>query len=132
MVEDKSQPGAIIDLSQLALFQPSTKTQFEALSATLVPLLTASATKPHYALWVQQFVRAVCEPLPSGEIKKAASGLTALSNEKMKEEKAAEKGGKKTKAAAQKTSLKATRDLGRGVADTTSYDDDGLGDEDFF
>jgi translation initiation factor 3 subunit J len=69
--------------------------------------------------------------MPSTEIKKAASALTALSNEKMKEEKTAEKGGKKTKAAKNKISLAAGRDVGRGVADTTRYDDEELADDDF-
>ncbi|KIX00466.1 uncharacterized protein Z518_10606 [Rhinocladiella mackenziei CBS 650.93] len=130
IIEDKAHPGQTIDLSSLPMFKPATKTQFDALSATLVPLLTASSSKPHYPIWVANFVKQICADLPSAEIKKAASGLTALSNEKMKEEKAQEKGGKKTKAAKTKTSLAATRDMGRGIADTTSYDD-GLGDDDF-
>ena len=70
--------------------------------------------------------------MPSGEIKKVASVLTALSNERMKEEKLAEKGGKKSKAAKAKVSLAGARDVGRGLADTTAYGgDDGLGDDDF-
>lgn len=48
----------------------------------------------------------------------------------MKDEKAAEKGGKKSKAAKTKSSLAAGRDVGRGVADTTSYEND-LADDDF-
>ncbi len=130
IIEDKENPGQAIDLSSLALFKPTTKAQFDALSATLVPLLTASSSKPHYPLWVTAFVKQICADMPSTEIKKAASALTALSNEKLKEEKAQEKGGKKSKAAKSKASLAATRDIGRGVADTTSYDD-GLEDDDF-
>lgn len=131
VVEDKDNPGQAIDLSQLALFKPGTKSQFDALSAALVPLLTSSSAKPHYSIWAAQFVKQICTDLPSVEIKKAASGLTALSNEKMKEEKTQDKGGKKTKAAKTKTTLAAGRDMGRGVADTTSYDDNDLGDDDF-
>ena len=68
----------------------------------------------------------------SADIKKVASALTALSNEKMKEEKARDGGGKKSKAAKSKTTLTADRGVGRGMADTTVYnDDDGLGDDDF-
>lgn len=130
IIEDKANPGQTIDLSTLPMFKPATKTQFDALSATLVPLITAASSKPHYPIWVANFVKQICADMPSAEIKKAASALTALSNEKMKEEKAQEKGGKKTKAAKTKASLAATRDMGRGVADTTSYDD-GLGDDDF-
>jgi translation initiation factor 3 subunit J len=130
IVEDKSKPGEAIDLSTIPLFTPSTRSQFDALSTTLVPLLTASSHKAHYSLWLQDFVKKISADLPSTEIKKAASGLTALSNEKLKEEKAQDKTGKKSKAAKSKTTLAAGRDVGRGIADTTSYDD-GLGDEDF-
>ena len=117
-------------MSSLALFRPATKTQFDNLSATLGPLLTASSSKPHYSIWLSNFVKLIAADLPSSEIKKAASALTALSNEKMKDEKAAEKGGKKSKAAKTKSSLAAGRDVGRGVADTTSYEND-LADDDF-
>ena len=130
VVEDKSNPGQAIDLSTIPLFTPSTRSQFDALSTALVPLLTASSYKPHYSLWLQDFVKKISADLPSTEIKKAASGLTALSNEKLKEEKAQDKTGKKSKAAKSKTTLAAGRDVGRGIADTTSYDD-GLGDDDF-
>lgn len=130
IIEDKSNPGQTIDLSTIPVFNPSTRSQFDGLSATLVPLLTASATKAHYSLWVQDFIKKICADLPSTEIKKAASGLTALSNEKLKDEKALDKTGKKSKAAKSKITLAAGRDVGRGVADTTSYDD-GMGDDDF-
>lgn len=130
VVEDKSNPGQALDLSTIPLFTPSTRSQFDALSTALVPLLTASSHKPHYSLWLQDFVKKISADLPSTEIKKAASGLAALSNEKLKEEKAQDKTGKKSKAAKSKTTLAAGRDVGRGIADTTSYDD-GLGDDDF-
>ncbi len=130
IIEDKSKPGQTIDLSALSLFKPATKSQFEALTTTLVPLLTAASNKPHYSLWLTDFVKKIAADMPSAEIKKAASALTTLSNEKMKEEKVAEKGGKKSKAAKSKTSLAAGRDVGRGVADTTSYEDD-LAEDDF-
>lgn len=130
IIEDQANPGQTIDLSTLPLFRPATKSQFEALSNTLVPLLNAASSKPHYSLWLQDFVKKIAADMPSGEIKKVASSLTALSNEKLKEEKALEKGGKKTKAAKNKITLAAGRDVGRGVADTTRYEDD-LGDDDF-
>jgi translation initiation factor 3 subunit J len=130
IIEDKANPGQTIDLSTLPLFKPATKSQFETLTTTLVPLLIAASNKPHYSLWLQDFVRKIAADMPSSEIKKAASALTALSNEKMKEEKAMDKSGKKTKAAKSKISLAAGRDVGRGVADTTSYEAD-LEEDDF-
>lgn len=131
VIESKDRPGETIDLSSIPLFRPATKTQFEALSEVLVPLLRASSSKPHYAIWVNNFCKSITQDLPSAEIKKAASTLTASSNEKLKEEKAQDKTGKKTKAQKTKATLGgAGRDMGRGTADTTAYDD-GLDEDDF-
>ena len=129
VVEDSA--GKSIDLASIALFQPKRKTDFDALSEALCPLLRQSSVQPHYALWISGFVKNILQDLPSAEIKKVASQITAQSNEKMKEEKLAEKTGKKSKAAKNKTTLSAGRDMGRGMADTTAYDDGGLDDGDF-
>lgn len=131
VVASKDKPGEAVDLSAMPMFKPATKPQFEALSEVLVPLLRASSAKPHYSIWLTNFCKQIAQDLPSAEIKKAASALTALSNEKMKEEKAQDKGGKKTKAAKTKVTLSAGRDVGRGAADTSAYDEEALGDEDF-
>lgn len=135
IVEDKSNPGQTTDLSTLPLFNPTTKDQFAQLASTLGPLLAAQTKKAHYSLWVQEFAKQITKDLPSAEIKKVASGLTTLSNERMKEEKAADKGTKKTKAQSTKKSLVAGRDVaghGRGAADVKDYgEDDGLGEDDF-
>ncbi|KAF7846372.1 hypothetical protein BT93_L4489 [Corymbia citriodora subsp. variegata] len=130
VVASKDKPGEAVDLSALSLFQPATKTQFEALSEVLVPLLRSSSSKPHYTIWLQNFVKQISQDVPSAEIKKVASQLTALSNEKMKEEKARDGTGKKTKAAKTKTSANLGRGIGRGEADTGSYED-GLAEDDF-
>ncbi|KAF2749327.1 translation initiation factor eIF3 subunit [Sporormia fimetaria CBS 119925] len=128
-IADDSDPTKSVDLSSLSIFNPNTKDQFTKLRETLVPLLTANSKKAHYTLFLQEFTKQIAKELPSDQIKKIASGLTTLSNEKMKEEKAAEKGGKKTKAAKTKTSLNASRDVGF-KADTNAYEDD-FGDDDF-
>lgn len=122
-IQDASDPNNVIDLGSLAVFNPNTKDQFTKLRETLVPLLTANTKKAHYTLFLQEFTKQICKELPSDQIKKIASGLTTLSNEKMKEEKAAEKGGKKTKAAKTKASLVATRDVSY-KADTATYEED--------
>ncbi|KAK4697976.1 translation initiation factor 3 subunit J, partial [Lecanoromycetidae sp. Uapishka_2] len=122
VVADPSDPTSAIDLSSLPLFNPSTKDQFLTLRETLTPLLTSNAQKGQYSLFMQEFTKQIVKDLPSEQIKKIASGLTTLSNEKMKEEKAAEKGGKKSKAAKSKATLVANRDTSF-KADTTSYAD---------
>ncbi|KAL2258567.1 hypothetical protein VTK26DRAFT_8080 [Humicola hyalothermophila] len=130
VVIDPNDPNKTIDLGSLPIFKPTTKAQFEQLRNVLGPIIAASAKKPHYTLFLQEFAKEMAKDLPSDQIKKVASSLTALSNEKMKEEKAAEKGGKKTKAAKTKTSLAGvTRG---GVTDLNTYeDDDAFGDDDF-
>ena len=117
-----SDPTSIIDLSSLPLFNPSTKDQFFKLREVLVPILASSSKKAHYTIFMQEFTKQIVKDLPSDQIKKIASGLTTLSNEKMKDEKAAEKGGKKTKAAKTKATLVATRDVS-SRADTIAYED---------
>ncbi|KLJ08237.1 translation initiation factor 3 subunit J [Blastomyces silverae] len=116
----------------MPLFKPGTKTQFAELTEALIPLLTAQSKKPQYPIWAQDFAKKLVKELSSGDIKKIASALTAAGNEKLKEEKAAEKGGKKSKAAKTKTSVVVGRDVGgaRG-ADLTAYDGDDLDDDDF-
>ena len=128
VIADPTKTGEVVDLSALPIFNPSTKDQFLKLRETLTPLLAANSKKAHYTLFMQEFVKQVCKELPSDQIKKIASGLTTLSNEKLKEEKAAEKGGKKTKAQKTKTVLQADRNTGnKGFADTHAYDgDDGM------
>ncbi|KAL8953641.1 MAG: hypothetical protein Q9222_000478 [Ikaeria aurantiellina] len=115
-------PSSTIDIASLPLFNPVTKEQFLKLRESLVPVLAANSKKAQYTLFMQEFTKQIVKDLPSEQIKKIASGLTTLSNEKMKEEKAAEKGGKKTKAAKSKSSLVANRDASHR-ADTTAYDD---------
>ncbi len=122
---DPKDPSNSIDLSSLPLFNPSTKDQFLKLRETVVPLLASNSKKAQYTMFVQEFTKQIVKDLPGEQIKKIASGLTTLSNERMKEEKAAEKGGKKTKAAKSKATLVASRDIG-SKADTLSYGDDGI------
>jgi translation initiation factor 3 subunit J len=120
VVVDANDPTKTVDISKLPLFQPKTKAQFETLRTSLTPLISANAKNAHYSLFLQDFTKALAKEMNSEQIKKLASSMTALGNEKMREEKAADKGGKKTKAAKTKTSLVTGR---ANVADTTTYDD---------
>lgn len=129
VVTDTANPTNSIDLSSMPLFKPTTKDQFNRLSDVLIPLLTPHSKKPQYSIWAQDFARKLVKELPSAEIKKIGSALTTASNEKMREERAADKGNKKSKAAKTKVSLVSQRD---NQLDNTNYDgDDGLADDDF-
>lgn len=123
VVLDDKDPSATIDLAALPLFNPNTKAQFEKMRDALIPVVGANAKKAHYVLFLQEFTKQLAKELPSDQIKKISSTLTALGNEKMKEEKAAEKGGKKTKAQKAKPALVASRNAAT-TADTNQYDDD--------
>lgn len=109
----------------MPLFNPTTKAQFETLRTTLVPLITQHVKKPHYTLFLQEFSKQLAEELPSDQIKKVASTLTTLSNTKLKEEKAAEKGGKKTKGQKKPAAVVSAR---AAEVDTTIYDNDDFGE----
>lgn len=122
---DPNDPSKSIDLSTLPLFNPNTKDQFLMLRETLAPIINKNHSKAQYTLFLQEFVKLISKDLPSEQIKKIGSVLTTLSNEKMKEEKASEKSGKKSKAAKSKIALNANRDLSHR-ADVTAYDDGGL------
>lgn len=120
---DSKDPTSTVDLTALPLFDPKTKLQFEKLRDTLVPVISNNAKKAQYVIFLQEFTKQLAKELPSDQIKKIASTLTALSNEKLKEEKMAEKGGKKSKAQKTKVALVANRNVS-AVADTQAYNDD--------
>ncbi|KAI0442584.1 putative eukaryotic translation initiation factor 3 subunit EifCj [Xylaria telfairii] len=127
-VQVDSDPNNTIDLATLPLFNPSTKSQFETLRNALIPIVGGNYKKAHYTLFLQELAKQLAKDLPSDQIKKIGSTLTTLGNEKMKEEKAADKGGKKTKAQKTKTQLVASRP---NTTDVAAYDDDAFGDDDF-
>ncbi|KAL5363795.1 eukaryotic translation initiation factor 3 subunit J [Aspergillus floccosus] len=128
VVSDSADPTQAVDLSAMPLFKPTTKDQFARLTTTLAPLLTAHSKKPQYALWAQEFTKQLVKELNSGDVKKIASALTTMSNEKMREERAADKGNKKSKAAKTKVSLVTSRE---NKIDASYDDGDGLDDDDF-
>lgn len=125
VVQEGDDPAKAVDLNSLKLFEPTTPQQFADLRETLVPTLTKNSKKAHYALFLQEFSKQLAKDLNSDQLKKMSSAFATMSNEKLKEEKAADKSGKKTKAAKTKTSLSANRDVAN-KADTTLYDEDGL------
>lgn len=94
----------------------------------MVPIIGGNHKKAHYTLFLQELTKQLAKDLPSEQIKKISSSLTALGNEKMKEEKTAEKGGKKTKAQKTKTQLVASKP---NTTDVGAYGEDAFGEEDF-
>ncbi|KAM0721789.1 hypothetical protein Q7P37_002714 [Cladosporium fusiforme] len=91
-VQESEDPASAVDLSSMKLFKPSTPADYRKLNETLTGLLTQNAKKPQYAIFMQDFAKQLVKDLNSDQIRKIATGLSTMSNEKMKEEKAAEKG----------------------------------------
>lgn len=116
-----AEPGK---LSDLTLFQPKNKQDFDKLRKTLVPLLTSLNEKhgllfPNFAI---EFSRDLCKPLSSDQTRKVASTVNAVVNEKQREERANR--GKKPKPVIKQASAKID-----DSKDTTNYDD--FDDDDF-
>ncbi|KAF8426374.1 eukaryotic translation initiation factor 3 subunit J [Tirmania nivea] len=128
-IADPADSAKSIDLSSLPLFKPTTKKQFTDLQNTLAPLLVQNIKKPNYPLFVQELTRLLIKDMSSEQIRKVASMCTTLTNEKLREEKAAEKGVKKTKAQKTKTTLVGVGGKDNDRLDMKSYDD--FGDDDF-
>jgi len=121
------------ELDSLISADPRTKEDFQSFSAKIVEyIIKRHQQKPLYASFVEQHIRALAEPLKDVEVRKAASGLTTLANEKQKEQRDKASGKKKPKAAA-KPGLGAAK-LGNKL-DTSAYeealDDFGTGADDF-
>jgi len=113
--------GANSELASLLAANPRSKEDFIQLSDKIISLILARhENKPSYPLFVEHHVRALAQPLRDVEVRKAASALTTLANEKQKEARDKSSGKKKTKAAAKPTlgSAKAS-----GKFDTKVYDE---------
>lgn len=71
------------------------------MSAQIIELvIKRHQDKPLYPSFVEYHVRQLAEPLRDVEVRKAASGLTTLANEKQKEQRDKASGKKKPKSAA--------------------------------
>jgi translation initiation factor 3 subunit J len=120
-IVDPKDPTKAIDLASLGIFRPAAKGQFDTLREVLVPLVSQNVKKAHYSGFLQELVKGFAKDMTSDQIRLVSSKLTILANEKQKEEKDAQKGGKK-KAVPKKAGL-AAAGKSMGEVDTRSYDD---------
>ncbi|TFK70327.1 translation initiation factor eIF3 subunit [Pluteus cervinus] len=89
------------ELDALVSFQPRTKEDFEKFSAMIIEYVVKKhQSKPLYQAFVEHHVRQLAMPLKDVEVRKAASGLTTLANEKQKEQRDKASGKKKPKTVA--------------------------------
>ena len=81
-------------------FQPRTKEDFQKLSDRIIEfIIKRHQDKPLFPAFIEHHARALAMPLKDVEVRKVASGLTTLANEKQKEQRDKASGKKKPKAA---------------------------------
>ena len=101
------------ELDSLISAQPRTKEDFVAFSEKIIEyIIKRHQSKPLYPTFVEHFVRELAMPLRDVEVRKAASGLTTLANEKQKQQRDKASGKKKAKATA-KPGLGAAKATGK-------------------
>ncbi|KAI0707199.1 translation initiation factor eIF3 subunit [Earliella scabrosa] len=119
------------ELDWLISAQPRTKEDFVQFSDRLIEyIIKRHQGKPLYATFLEHHVRELAMPLRDVEVRKVASGLTTLANEKQKEQRDKAAGKKKPKTVAKPT-LAAVKPSTRH--DTNAYEEalDDFGDDDF-
>ncbi|EAU83088.1 hypothetical protein CC1G_11172 [Coprinopsis cinerea okayama7 len=108
------------ELDSIISAQPRTKEDFQKLSTQIYEyIIKRHSTKPLYASFVEHLAREMAQPLKDVEVRKVASGLTTLANEKQKEQRD-RASGKKKKASA-KPALGGAKSA--KSVDTTVYDE---------
>ncbi|KAG9315030.1 eukaryotic translation initiation factor 3 subunit J [Chiua virens] len=121
------------DIDALLSANPRTKEDFQVLSAQIIELVIKQHhSKPLYPSFVEYHVRQLAEPLRDVEVRKAASALTTLANEKQKEQRDKASGKKKPKSASKPTlgAAKVSSKFDTGVYDE-ALDDFGKDADDF-
>ncbi|KAG0175499.1 Translation initiation factor 3 subunit J component [Apophysomyces sp. BC1034] len=101
--------------------KPKTRVEFEAYQKRLAEMITAHSKSMNYATFVEKLVRELAAPLKDMDVRKAASTLTALANDKQRQAKEALKTKKKGKPQLAGAGKTATRDDVDSYVDT--YDD---------
>lgn len=88
------------DLDEILKSTPKSKEDFIAFSdAIIAHVIKRHQDKPLYAAFVENHVRALAAPLRDVDVRKAASGLTTLANEKQREQRDKASGKKKPRSA---------------------------------
>jgi len=111
--------GEQVDIKSVLNANPKTKEDFVVLSRQIFELvIKRHQDKPLYAAFVEAHAKELANPLRDVDVRKVASGLTTLANEKQKETRD-KTSGKKKKAA--KPVLGSTKAIGK--ADTNLYEE---------
>ena len=105
VLNDVGRPGTSSkELDWLISAQPRTKEDFVEFSDKLIEyIIKRHQSKPLYATFLEYHARQLAMPLRDVAVRTVASGLTALSNEKQKEQRDKASGKKKPKTVAKPT-----------------------------
>ena len=107
--------GAQLDIKSVLNANPKTKEDFVILSRQVFELvIKRHQDKPLYAAFVEAHAKELANPLRDVEVRKVASGLTALANEKQREARDKTSGKKKKPP---KPVLGSTKVIGKCVSD---------------
>ncbi|CAO3685859.1 unnamed protein product [Umbelopsis ramanniana] len=109
-VDDGSEP--------IEKMKPVTKEQFEAYQKRLVETITVHQKSGQYKVFLENLIRELCLPIKDLEVRKISSTLTALANEKQRQQREAAKPKKKGK---EKPTLQGNQKTA-GRPDTAAYD----------
>lgn len=108
--------GAQVDIKSILDANPKTKEDFVILSRQIFELvIKRHQDKPLYAAFIEAHAKELANPLKDAEVRKVASGLTTLANEKQREARDKTSGKKKK---APKPVLGSTKAIGKCVSDS--------------
>ncbi|KAI8970528.1 translation initiation factor eIF3 subunit-domain-containing protein [Pilobolus umbonatus] len=83
--------------------KPRTRADFEEFKKLLIDMILEHASHPSYATFIEQLASDLAQPMKDMDVRKAASSLTALANDKKRQQKEALKTSKKGKGKNQAT-----------------------------
>ncbi|KAI9492130.1 eukaryotic translation initiation factor 3 subunit J [Zychaea mexicana] len=111
--EDKNKP--------IEEYKPKTRVEYNEYAKRLAEIILANSKSANYGAFLDTLVREIAVPCKDMDIRKAASSLTAMANEKQRQAKEATKTKKKGKPQLAAAGKSATLDEGASYRDV--YDD---------
>ncbi|KAI8145570.1 eukaryotic translation initiation factor 3 subunit J [Fennellomyces sp. T-0311] len=85
------------DKKSIEDFKPKTRVEYTDYAKRLSEVILANSKSPHYGVFLDALVREIAVPCKDMDIRKAASSLTAMANDKQRQAKEATKAKKKGK-----------------------------------
>ncbi|CAO3698684.1 unnamed protein product [Rhizopus microsporus] len=103
--------------------KPRTRADFEEFRQLLTDMILQHSNVSGYATFLEQLARDLADPMKDMDIRKAASSLTALANDKQRQQREALKNNKKAKGKGQSAKTAAPAPAAPTREYSTTYDD---------